>query len=109
MKVLFEINNVSKLEERRIRINKRVYLKYIDGERFLDYKISKVDMEEILESLFKGSRYSYQNEIINGFITIEGGHRIGITGSAVLDKGNIINIGNITSLNIRVAKMIKDV
>lgn len=109
MKVLFEITDVSKLEEIRIRINKRVYLKYIDKEKFLDYKITKIDMEEILEEIFKGSRYSYQNEIVNGFITIEGGHRIGITGSAVCEENKIVNICNISSLNIRIAKIIQDV
>ena len=66
-------------------------------------------MEDILEKIFKGSRYSYQNEIVNGFITIEGGHRIGITGSGVIENNELVNICNINSLNIRISKIIEDV
>ena len=104
-----EIKDINALEEIRIRIGKRVLLKYIDKEAFLEYKITKYDMEEILEKIFKGSRYSYQNEIVNGFITIEGGHRVGITGSGVIENNELINICNINSLNIRISKIIEDV
>ena len=104
-----EIKDINALEEIRIRIGKRVLLKYIDKEAFLEYKITKYDMEEILEKIFKGSRYSYQNEIVNGFITIEGGHRIGITGSGVIENNELVNICNINSLNIRISKIIEDV
>ena len=104
-----EIKDINALEEIRIRIGKRVLLKYIDKEVFLDYKITKYDMEDILEKIFKGSRYSYQNEIVNGFITIEGGHRIGITGSGVIENNELVNICNINSLNIRISKIIEDV
>lgn len=107
--IINEIDNINELEEIRLRINKRVYFKYLNKEMFLEYKITKKDMDEILEKIFKGSRYSYQNEIVNGFITIEGGHRIGICGLAVIENGKIINICNISSLNIRISKVIKDV
>ena len=107
--LIYEIKDINALEEIRIRIGKRVLLKYIDKEVFLDYKITKYDMEDILEKIFKGSRYSYQNEIVNGFITIEGGHRIGITGSGVIENNELVNICNINSLNIRISKIIEDV
>lgn len=107
--LISEIKDINLLEEIRIRIGKRILLKYIDKEVFLDYKITKYDMEDILEKIFKGSRYSYQNEIVNGFITIEGGHRIGITGSGVIENNELVNICNISSLNIRISKVIEDV
>lgn len=109
MRVFFKIENIDELEEVRIRIGKRVNLKYIDKDMFLNEIINKEDIEEILENICNSSVYSYQSEIVNGFITIEGGHRVGITGSCVVEKGKIINICNITSLNIRIAKQIKDV
>ena len=43
-----------------------------------------------------------------GFITIKGGHRVGLTGSAVIDNGKVINIKYITSLNFRVAREIEN-
>lgn len=41
-----------------------------------------------------------------GFITIAGGHRVGIVGTVVTEKDKIININNISSLNIRIAREI---
>ena len=97
------------LEEIRIRINKRVSLKYGQENIFINYVITKEEMESILEKIFKESRYTYQNEIVNGFVTIDGGHRIGLTGEVIIDDGKIININNISSLNIRISRMIRDV
>ena len=97
------------LEEIRIRMNKRVSLKYGQENIFINYVITKEEMEIILEKIFKGSRYTYQNEIVNGFVTIDGGHRIGLTGEVIIDDGKIININNISSLNIRISRIIKDV
>lgn len=109
IRIFLKLKNIDKLEEIRLRIGKKVNLRYIDEEVFLNEIITKLDVEEILENICKNSVYSYQNEIVNGFITIEGGHRVGITGSCVVEKGKIVNICNITSLNIRIAKQIKDV
>lgn len=41
---------------------------------------------------------------MNGYITIRGGHRIGITGNVVLTKGQVTNISHIYSLNFRIAR-----
>jgi len=52
------------------------------------------------------SIYSYQSQICNGFITLPGGHRVGLTGSIAMKDGQIINITYVSSLNIRIAKEI---
>lgn len=103
-KINNKIYNFGNLEEIRIRLGKKVNLKYVDKDLFIDVEISRLDIESILESACKGSLYSYQNELINGFITIENGIRIGITGNVVIEKDKIINITKITSLNIRIAR-----
>ena len=41
-----------------------------------------------------------------GYITIRGGHRVGITGTTVVENGEIINIKYITSLNFRIARQV---
>lgn len=43
---------------------------------------------------------------MNGYITVRGGHRVGITGNAVLNKGQVTNISHIYSLNFRIAREI---
>lgn len=62
------------------------------------------ELQYTFEKICNYSVYSFENEIKNGFITLEGGHRIGISGEAVSFNGKITGIKNISSLNIRIAK-----
>lgn len=66
------------------------------------------DLFEIFNNLCNYSVYARQNEIKNGFITLRGGHRAGICGTAVSDGKNITNIRDISSINIRIANEHKD-
>ena len=66
--------------------------------------LEKNGIENILQYVCQDSLYAFEEEIKKGFLTINGGHRIGIAGQAVLDeKGNIKTIKNISYLNIRIA------
>ena len=94
------------LEEIRIRVNRPIILQFQNKEKQLSYYISGQDISEIMQYLCENSIYAYQNQICNGFITIKGGHRVGITGNVVVKDEKIININYISSLNFRVAKQI---
>lgn len=94
------------LEEIRIRAEKPIILKYSDFENIIRYIISKEEILEILQSICENSIYSYQNQIAEGFVTVVGGHRIGISGSCVIENGKVININYINSLNVRITKQI---
>ena len=52
------------------------------------------------------SVHSFQEDIKNGFITLRGGHRVGICGTAVLQEGRISTVTDISSLNIRIARQV---
>ena len=45
-----------------------------------------------------------KNQMCEGFITVKGGHRVGITGNCVIENGKIINVKYISSLNFRIAR-----
>ena len=92
--------------EIRLRINSPVLIKTIRKEMFLDenIKITKKDIDDILGNLTKNSIHAFENEINKGYITIEGGHRVGISGDCIYDKDGLKGFKNITSLNIRIAK-----
>lgn len=94
------------LEEIRFRTYKPIILKFNNLEKKLDYIITSNDILEILQHICENSIYSYQNQICNGYITVKGGHRIGISGNAVIEKNRVININYISSLNFRIAKQI---
>ena len=99
--------NENTLEEIRIRVDRPVILKYPDGkEDILDHVITQNEILNILQSLCNNSIYSYQSQICDGYITLQGGHRVGITGNIAMKDGKIININYISSLNFRIAREI---
>ncbi len=92
------------LEEIRIRVNCPIILLFNNREEIIQYKITNEDTREILQYVCENSVYAYQNEINHGYITIKGGHRVGITGNCVIENDKVINISYIYSLNFRIAK-----
>ncbi len=96
------------VEEIRIRNNKPIVLKIAQEQMIINYIIQKQEIEELFHRICENSIYSYQKQISEGYITIRGGHRIGITGSAVIENDKVINLNYISSLNIRIAREKKD-
>lgn len=66
--------------------------------------VKRSDIVDTFNNICNYSVYSHQNEIVNGFVTMSGGHRAGLSGTAVLSEGKIKNIRDISSINIRIAK-----
>ena len=100
------INNYKLLEEIRIRVNRPIILKFNNETRRIDYLVGTEDILRILEYITENSIYSYQKQICEGFITLRGGHRVGISGNVVMENNKIININYIYSLNFRISKEI---
>ena len=96
------------LEEIRIRNNRPIFLKIGQDEVRTGYTIHTEEILEILQKICDNSIYTYQNQICNGYITIKGGHRIGITGNVVIKDGQVTNISHIYSLNFRIARQVLD-
>ena len=94
------------LQEIRIRIERPLILKLRDSELIVEYKITQNEILQIVERLCENSIYAYKKQLCEGYITIKGGHRVGITGTSVIENGEIINIKYITSLNFRIARQV---
>lgn len=97
------------IEEIRLRINKNIALK-LEGKLItINHIVSQIELSEVFENICEKSVYSYTKQISEGFITIKGGNRVGLTGSCVLENGQVKNINYISSLNFRIAKQVKEV
>lgn len=107
-------------EEIRLRVGQPVMILGKEGEWFWNrggqflQKTSKDscvwnerDMKEILARMSQYSMYALEEEIRNGFFTIQGGHRVGVAGKAVCEQGKIATIRHICGLNIRIARQKK--
>ncbi len=90
------------INEIRMRENCKLSLTVGNKNIICNYVTSKRDIEYSFTQFCKCSVYSYLDNIIQGFITFDGGYRIGVCGKAVLDKKEIINVSEIKSLNIRI-------
>ena len=102
--LIVESGRLNELTEIRLRVGKNIYLYYGLEEIVLTYIVSKIDLINILKNISSNSIYSVQQEINNGFVTITGGHRIGVVGELVLKDGIVTNVKNISSMNIRIAR-----
>jgi stage III sporulation protein AA len=71
------------------------------------YKVQSQDIEESVRRMTGNSVYSFQSSITSGFLTLNGGHRAGVFGSAVLEGGRIIGVRDISFINLRIAREIK--
>lgn len=96
------------IQEIRIRVKSKTELIYSQGIYCINLITTKPDIQKIFNNICQFSVYAFQEQIKNGFITFKGGHRIGLGGSAVIEKDNIITLKDITSLNIRIAKEFKN-
>ncbi len=104
-----DIHLTDSIEEIRIRSNGNLSIKKGQDIINLFSNVTKDEIQETFENICEKSIYSYTKHISEGFITIKGGNRVGITGSVVIENDNVINMNYISSLNFRIARQIKDV
>lgn len=102
----FEEKN-RQIEEIRLRAEKPLILKFNKKEIAFKLNVTQEMLLRTLQQVCDNSIYSFQNQIKEGFITVKGGHRIGLTGNSVIEENKVININYISSLNFRIAKEIK--
>lgn len=98
--------NRDTLQELRIKAEKPCIFNLDNKEIVSDYIVSKEDVKYILQRISNFSLYAFEEDIKQGFITIKGGHRVGLAGECVIEGKKIKTIKNITSLNVRICREI---
>ncbi len=96
----------TKIQEIRMRTGQPVIVIHNGMETVLAEKdigsvVSQKDIQMTLEAISSYSLYAFEDEIRQGFLTIQGGHRIGVAGKVVCENGRIISIRNLSFLNMR--------
>lgn len=98
--------NYNLLEEIRLRVNQPMLLRFGQEEDVMNHLVQTEEILETLQHICDNSIYSYQKQICNGYITVKGGHRIGISGSVVMTEEKISNMNYISQLNFRIARQV---
>lgn len=95
------------LEEIRLRQGRPVAF-FLNGQHVqMPVIVTTAHIELCMQKISKASVYAFMEEIRNGFITLEGGHRVGLCGRTVMQGGEVHNLKNISGINIRIARQIK--
>ncbi|NMA83821.1 MAG: stage III sporulation protein AA [Epulopiscium sp.] len=116
-KILIQIpqEEFEEIEEIRIRIHQPLLIKNAKGEFFLTnqgestikgkegYFPIPEDISATLELMSDYSLYAFEEEIRNGYLTLPGGHRVGLTGKVIIEKGQVKTIRYINALNVRIS------
>lgn len=106
------------LEEIRIRIGKPLMIhsnKYdymvtdkgdITDQLSRAYTVTREDCEKTMQLISNYSIYAMEEELKSGYITLKGGHRVGIVGRGIIENGRIRALKNISGFNIRIARQV---
>ena len=105
------------IQEIRVRANKPLVLVIKGASAFITYNsrisfllpenavaVTHEEVEQVFNNACGYSVHSHLKNISRGFVTLKGGHRVGVAGEAIIEDGRISGIKNISSLNIRIAR-----
>ena len=99
--------DVSDVEELRLRAGQSPVVVENGGQRQLPGLVRQEELDGILERATQHSSYSSIQTLRQGFVTLPGGHRIGVCGSAVVKNGEMTGFRQISSLCIRFARDVR--
>jgi len=111
----------NKIEEIRIREDRPLEVSWPGDYAFVTresglvrdplgaYRPTSGDCRTLLELLTQHSLYSFEEELRRGYVTVAGGHRVGLAGRAVLEAGKVRTIRDVGSFNVRVSREVKGV
>jgi len=109
----------SMLQEIRLRVGRPLVVQYQNQEWFLSengqkcknpkqaWYVSRQELQETMEFVGKYSLYAYEEELKQGFLTLQGGHRVGISGKTVLEGERVKSIRYISCINVRLSHEMK--
>ena len=105
----------SKLQEIRLRIGAPLLVVYGGEEYFVDctgkftyeagkaFLVNQREIRETMEYISNYSMYAFEEELRQGYITVQGGHRVGVAGKMIWERAGAKNMKHISFLNIRLA------
>lgn len=97
-----------KVQEIRLRVQRPVIVQQNGKENVINVLVTLKEIREFVEVICGYSGYAFEEEISRGYVTIPGGHRIGLCGRAVLNKEGIQTLKYIAAVNLRIAHPVKE-
>ena len=117
-KLRYGIPDFGRLQELRFRVGEPLGAVYEGKNLWVNWSgslscgldepilVTREMIREMLEYISGYSLYAFEEEIRQGFITIPGGHRIGLAGKVAMEDGAVKTIRHISFLNIRLSHQV---
>ncbi|MDK2820094.1 MAG: stage sporulation protein [Clostridia bacterium] len=108
------------IEEIRLRRGRPLQIRWATGEGWVKidgslaispnsaYMVTENDLNLTIQALTRSSLYALEDELRSGYITICGGHRVGLVGEVITFHGEIHTLKNFSGLNLRLARSVYD-
>lgn len=98
-----------RVEEIRLRIDRAPVLVLPEGESVIPdaARVTGEDLVRLVEIASRWSLHTVLEQLRQGFLTVEGGHRLGLCGTAVMDGERVQNLRDMSSANLRVARQLR--
>jgi stage III sporulation protein AA len=98
----------SRAEELRLRVGYPMSVVLAGRERGLDGEpVRTQELEQLVELASRASVHAVMDQIRRGYLTVEGGHRLGLCGTAVLREGDIHALRALSSADLRIARQVR--
>lgn len=106
------------LEEIRLRFGRPLMIVLSDGDRMLRpdgtvtdkageaFVVTREDIQKTVQLVSQGSLYALEDELKGGYVTLPGGHRVGLVGKAVNERGKLKTLRLISGINFRLARAV---
>lgn len=107
----------NRIEEIRLRVGQPVQLCGAGLDRFLpsdegvrsdgteELRVTGEHIDRVLQAVTQSSLYAVEEDVRRGFVTMPGGHRVGVSGRVVVgDGGSVKSMRKVSSVNIRIAR-----
>ena len=101
--------DMARAEELRLRAGRPMTAVYPEGEAPVpgaEEPVTGEELARVLEIATRASTHTAQAQLVNGFFTVAGGHRIGVCGTAAMEGGQVRSLRQVSSLAIRVARAV---
>lgn len=104
--VIKYIDCVDAVTEIRLRKNRNIVLTTLDGKISTSYKVCEDELNKCVFAICDGSLHAHDETIAQGYISCEGGIRVGICGKAVTNNDTINTVYDFSSINIRIPRSV---
>ena len=95
----------SQIEELRLRVGLPMAAVLPEGERALaGPPVTQQELEQLLELASRASVHAVLDQLSRGYLTVQGGHRVGLCGTVALEDGAVRTIRKLSSAAVRVAR-----